>query len=311
MEYRHTPVLLAEVTQQLSLKPGSVIVDCTLGGAGHARRIQDLIEPDGILVGIDQDQAALDAAAVTLRLGQQAVLMKGNFGELDTLLAQAGIVYADGILMDLGVSSPQLDFAERGFSYKADAPLDMRMDPESGGITAAEVVNTYSSEELARVIREFGEERWASRIAARIVAARSRVPLTTTSELAEIVRDAIPAAARRTGPHPARRTFQALRIEVNAELEALGRGLEAAVRWLRPGGRVAVISYHSLEDRLVKSVFASLARGCVCPPDMPVCRCDVKPVVRMVTGKPVLPSAEEIETNPRSRSAKLRVAEKL
>ncbi|MBE0475982.1 MAG: 16S rRNA (cytosine(1402)-N(4))-methyltransferase RsmH [Coriobacteriia bacterium] len=311
MEYRHTPVLLAEVTQHLPLQPGSVIVDCTLGGAGHARRIQELVEPGGVLVGIDRDRAAIDAARSVLRLGQQAILLQGDFGELDELLTRAGIAYADGILMDLGVSSPQLDAAERGFSYRDDAPLDMRMDPGGGGITAAEVVNTYSQEELARIIREFGEERWAPRIAAHIVAARGRRPILTTLQLADIAKEAIPAAARRTGPHPARRTFQALRMEVNRELEALERGLEAAVRWLRAGGRVAVISYHSLEDRIVKRAFAALARGCTCPPGLPVCRCGQVPVVRIVTPRPVVPTAEEVARNPRSRSAKLRVAEKV
>jgi len=216
-EYRHTPVLLAEVTKHLSLHPGSIVVDCTLGGAGHAKRIADLISPTGILVGIDQDDAALDAAATTLRLGQQAILLKGNFGDLDDLLTQAGIPFADGFLFDLGVSSPQLDLPQRGFSYHEDAPLDMRMDGR-GPITAADVVNTYSEQQLARTIREFGEERWASRIAAFIVAARGRRPIETTAQLVEIIKNAVPASARRSGPHPARRTFQALRIEVNREL---------------------------------------------------------------------------------------------
>jgi 16S rRNA (cytosine1402-N4)-methyltransferase len=237
MEYRHTPVLLAEVLQHLSLHEGSVVVDCTLGGAGHAKRIADLIAPTGILVGIDQDDAALDAAAVTLSLGQHVVLIKGNFGELDRLLVEANIPYADGFLFDLGVSSPQLDFAERGFSYQADAPLDMRMDPSAGGITAADVVNSYQESDIARVIREYGEERWASRIAAFIVAARARRPVSTTFELVDVIKNAVPAAARRGGPHPAKRTFQALRIEVNHELDVLGRAVEAAVRWLAPGGR--------------------------------------------------------------------------
>jgi 16S rRNA (cytosine1402-N4)-methyltransferase len=262
-------------------------------------------------VGIDQDDAALAAAADVLRLGQQALLIKGNFGDLDRLLAEAGLAYADGFLFDLGVSSPQLDFAERGFSYHTDAPLDMRMDPESGGITAGEVVNTYDEADLARVIRDFGEERWASRIAAFITAARARRPLKTTGELVEVIKDAIPASARRSGQHPARRTFQALRIEVNRELERLETALRSAVRWLSASGRVAVISYHSLEDRTVKRVFAELSKGCVCPPDLPVCRCGFKPVVRVVTRKAIMPSAEEVAANPRARSAKLRVAEKL
>ncbi len=310
MEYRHTPVLPAEVTQHLSLHPGSIIVDCTLGGAGHAKRIAESIQPDGILVGIDQDDAALTAAADTLRLGRQAILVKGNFGDLDRLLTEAGIAYADGFLFDLGVSSPQLDVPERGFSYHEDAPLDMRMDPAGGGPSAADVVATYSEAELSRVIREYGEERWASRIAAFIVAARGRRPILTTTDLVEVIKAAIPAAARRSGPHPARRTFQALRMEVNQELEVLERGLRAAVGWLAPGGRIVVISYHSLEDRTVKRVFSELATGCTCPPELPVCSCGSEPVVRIVTRRPVVPTEREIEENPRARSAKLRVAER-
>ena len=316
MEYRHTPVLLAEVTQQLMPHPGSIIVDCTLGGAGHAKRLQDLVAPTGMLVGIDQDDAALIAAAVTLRLGQQelpqgTVLLKGNFSELDNLLSQAGIPYVDGFLFDLGVSSHQLDVPERGFSYREDAPLDMRMDPGRQTQTAAEVIAAYSEADLARIIRDFGEERWASRIAAFIVAARAHRPIETTTQLVEIIKAAIPAAARREGGHPATRTFQAFRIEVNSELEVLSSALRASIRWLAPHGRVAVISYHSLEDRIVKNVFRELSRDCTCPPDIPICTCNTVPVVRIVTRKAILPSVEEVERNPRARSAKLRVAEKL
>lgn len=316
MEYRHTPVLLAEVTQQLSLQPGSIVVDCTLGGAGHAKRLQDLIGPTGILVGIDQDDSALDAAAVTLRLGQQipkakTILLKGNFGSLDELLVEAGVPYVDGFLFDLGVSSPQLDVPERGFSYKDDARLDMRMDPGHQTLTAAEVIATYEDADLARIIRDFGEEKWASRIAEFIVVARARYPVETTTQLVDVIKAAIPASARRGGPHPAKRTFQALRIEVNSELSVLDRGVRAALRWLAPGGRVAVISYHSLEDRIVKNVFAEFAQGCVCPSDLPVCTCGHVPVLRVVTRRAITPSAGEIEENPRARSAKLRVAEKI
>jgi 16S rRNA (cytosine1402-N4)-methyltransferase len=316
MEYRHTPVLLAEVTQQLSPQPGSIIVDCTLGGAGHAKRLLDLVVPTGILVGIDQDDVALDAAAVTLRLGQQipsenVILVKGNFGELDSLLAQANVPYVDGFLFDLGVSSPQLDVPERGFSYMEDAPLDMRMDPGHQTQTAAEVIALYSEADLARIFRDYGEERWASRIAAFIVAARARRPIETTFQLVDVIKAAVPAAARRDGPHPARRTFQALRIEVNQELEVLTRALEAAVRWLAPHGRIVVISYHSLEDRIVKTTFNKLAAGCTCPPELPVCTCDSEPVLRILTRKAITPSAEEIEINPRARSAKLRAAQRL
>ena len=316
MEYRHTPVLLAEVTQQLSPHPGSIIVDCTLGGAGHAKRLLDLIAPTGILVGIDQDEAALDAADITLRLGQQippenVVLLRGNFGDLDELLVEARVPYVDGFLFDLGVSSPQLDVPERGFSYNEDAPLDMRMDPGHQTLTAAEVIATYSEADLARIIREYGEERWASRIASFIVAARDRRPVTTTFELVDVIKAAVPAAARREGPHPARRTFQALRIEVNGELDVLRRALDTSVRWLASGGRVAVISYHSLEDRIVKSAFAEYARGCTCPPDLPVCTCGHEPVLRVLTRRAIVPTADEVGGNPRARSAKLRVAEKV
>jgi 16S rRNA (cytosine1402-N4)-methyltransferase len=310
-EYRHTPVLLAEVTHYLSPHPGSIVVDGTLGGAGHAAKIASALAPDGLLIGIDQDDAALAAAADTLRLGQQTRLLKGNFGDLDALLTDARVPYVDGFLFDLGVSSPQLDFTERGFSYKGNAPLDMRMDATAGGLTAADVVNSYQESDLARVIRDYGEERWASRIAAFIVAARARRPVSTTSELVEIIKSAVPAAARKDGPHPARRTFQALRIEVNRELEVLETALDAAVRWLVPGGRIVVISYHSLEDRVVKQTFARFAQGCTCPPDLPVCVCGAKPVLRVLTRRAVTPTADEVERNPRSRSAKLRAAEKL
>ena len=316
MEYRHTPVLLAEVTQQLSPHPGSIIVDCTLGGAGHAKRLVDLMAPDGILVGIDQDDAALTAADITLRLGQQIPpesikLLKGNFGDLDDLLVEAGVPYVDGFLFDLGVSSPQLDFPERGFSYREDAPLDMRMDPGHQTLTAAEVIADYDEADLARIIRDFGEEKWAARIASFIAEKRTRQPIDTTMQLVDVIKAAVPAAARREGGHPAKRTFQALRIEINHELDVLKSGLEAAVRWLAPGGRVAVISYHSLEDRIVKQTFVELSQGCICPPGLPVCTCGHEPVLRNLTRRAIMPTPQEIEENPRARSAKLRVAEKL
>lgn len=317
MEYRHTPVLLAEVTQQLTLHDGSIFVDCTLGGAGHTKRIAQLVAPTGIVVGIDQDDAALTAAADTLRLGQQElegptiVLVKGNFGNLDDALLEARIPYADAFLFDLGVSSPQLDHVGRGFTYQEDVHLDMRMDPSSSQPTAADIVNSYSEAELTRIIREFGEERWASRIAAFIVAARGAHRIETTGRLVEIIKAAIPAAARKTGGHPARRTFQALRIEVNHELEVLERGVRSAVRWLAPKGRIAVISYHSLEDKIVRDIFNELSQGCVCPPDLPVCRCGKVPVLRIVNKRPIVPTDEEVEGNPRARSAKLRVAERV
>ncbi|NTW27740.1 MAG: 16S rRNA (cytosine(1402)-N(4))-methyltransferase RsmH [Coriobacteriia bacterium] len=316
MEYRHIPVLLAEVTQQLSPQPGSIIVDCTLGGAGHAKRFQDLVAPTGTLVGIDQDDAALAAAAVTLRLGQhdstaRTVLLKGNFADLDTLLIDAGVPCVDGFLFDLGVSSHQLDFPERGFSYNEDAPLDMRMDPGRQTLTAAEVIATYTAADLTRIIRDYSDERWASRIAAFIVEERAHHPIATTLQLVEVIKAAVPAAARREGPHPAKRTFQALRIEVNDELGVLATALRAAIRWLSPGGRVAVISYQSLEDRIVKTIFTELAGRCTCPPELPVCTCTHTPVLRIVTRKAILPTVEEIRQNPRARSAKLRVAERV
>lgn len=314
MEYRHTPVLLAEVTQHLSLHPGSIVVDCTLGGAGHARHFAALIAPTGILVGIDQDDSALEAASVALRLGQQTpaktILLKGNFGDLDDLLVEAGVPYVDAVLMDLGVSSHQIDVPDRGFSFKANAPLDMRMDPGKQTLSAAEVIAHYNEADLTRIFRDYGEERWASRIAAFITAARARRPIATTGDLVDIIKAAIPASARRSGGHPAKKVFQALRIEVNDELGALERGLEAAIRWLSPKGRIAVISYHSLEDRIAKRIFSQAATGCTCPPDLPVCTCGNEPVLRIVTRRAVVPSADEIEENPRSRSAKLRVAEK-
>jgi 16S rRNA (cytosine1402-N4)-methyltransferase len=306
--------LLAEVLQHLSPQPGDTIVDCTLGGAGHSVAIAKAIAPTGTLVGVDRDAAALTAAQDALRLGQQAtrtVLIQGDFRDLDRLLTESMVPYANGFLFDLGVSSYQLDAGERGFSYRADAPLDMRMDPTAGGISAADVVQTYQESDLARVIREYGEERWASRIAAFIVAARARRPISTTTELVDIVKSAVPAAARKGGPHPARRTFQALRIEVNQELTALEAALRSAVRWLTPGGRVVVIAYHSLEDRIAKQVFVELARTCTCPPDLPKCVCGVVPVVRVLTRKAVVPMPAEIERNPRARSAKLRAAQKL
>jgi len=239
------------------------------------------------------------------------MLLKGNFGELDRLLSEANIPYVDGFLFDLGVSSPQLDVPERGFSYREDAPLDMRMDPGQQTLTAAEIIAAYSEADLARILRDFGEERWATRIASFIVATRAHRPIETTRQLVDVIKAAIPAAARREGGHPATRTFQALRIEVNAELDVLKTALQAAIRWLAPKGRIAVISYHSLEDRIAKVTFNDFARGCICPPELPVCTCDNKPVLRVLTRKAILPTPEEIEMNPRARSAKLRVAEKI
>lgn len=313
-EYRHTPVLLKECMDALDLHDGSCALDCTLGGAGHSREIAKRIAPDGTLIGIDQDDMALDEAGVRLRdvgLDSDPILLKGNFADLDELLLEARVPGVDAVLFDLGVSSPQFDIPERGFSYREDAPLDMRMDPGKRTLTAAEVVNTYNEEDLARVLREYGEEKWASRIARFICDARCERPVNTTYELVDVIKAAIPASARRSGGHPAKRTFQALRIEVNNELDALEKGLDAAIRWLNPDGRIAVISYHSLEDRIVKDVFKRMEDPCTCPPDLPVCACGKKPVLRCITRKPVTAAPSELEKNKRAHSARLRVAMKL
>ena len=313
-EYRHEPVMLNEVLDQLKLKPGSCVCDCTLGGAGHSLRMAREVGDSGLLIGIDQDDMALEAASA--RLDEHAPdtprkLLKGNFGDLDELLVSAQVPGVDGFLFDLGVSSPQLDIPGRGFSYNEDAPLDMRMDSGNDTLTAAEVINTYNEADLARILRVYGEERFASRIAREIARRREREPIRTTGQLVEAVKAGIPAAARRHGGHPARRTFQAIRIEVNRELDVLERGLDAAVRWLNPGGRICVISYHSLEDRIVKRLFQEMSQGCTCPPDIPVCTCGHVPVLKVVTRKPLPASPGEVERNPRARSAKTRVAEKL
>ena len=312
MEYFHKPVLLAEVLKYLKCTNGSTVIDCTLGGAGHAEAIIDLIKPKGFLLGIDQDIVALNAARERLaRFSQQNYsLVKGNFKDLDRILADAGLHAIDGILFDLGVSSVQFDRAERGFSYRYDAPLDMRMD-QNQELTAATVINTYSKEELKHVITEYGEERWAGRIAALIVKAREKHPIRTTFELVDIVKDAIPSAARRRRGHPAKKTFQALRIEVNNEINILENSFRDAVKWLRPGGRLVIISYHSLEDRVAKTVINELSIGCICPPGLPICSCGRRPQLSVVTKKVVRPSPAEIGENPRAESARLRAAEKL
>lgn len=311
MEYRHEPVLLAEVLKQLNLSKRRTIVDCTLGGAGHAGAVAAMISPNGLLVGIDKDDVAIEAAAKNLaRFSQQIKLVKGDFKEIDEIITSLRLPLVDGFLFDLGVSSAQLDIPERGFSYRFNAPLDMRMDLAQK-LTARGVVNTYSKKQLAYIFRKFGEERWAERIAHFIIERRKYKPIETTFELVEIIKDAIPAAARRIGGHPARRTFQALRIEVNKELEILEKAIRDAVKWLKPEGRIVIISYHSLEDRIVKETFKDLARGCVCPLDFPICQCGKKPVMKILTKKPVRPGKDEIERNPRAESARLRAAEKI
>ena len=313
-EYRHVPVMLDEVLAELDPRPGEVVCDCTLGGAGHSVELARRVAPDGLSLGIDQDEMALEAAS--RRLASEVPeadvrLLRGNFGDLDELLVEAEVPGVDCFLFDLGVSSPQLDIPERGFSYHEDAPLDMRMNSGNNTLTAAEVVNTYNEADLTRILRVYGDERFASRIARRIVERRAKEPIETTLQLVEVIKGAIPAAARRTGGHPARRAFQALRIEVNHELDVLDRGLRAAVRWASPGGRICVISYHSLEDRIVKHVFSELSQGCTCPPDLPVCVCGHVPALRVRTRKPLVASDEEVAANPRSRSALMRVAVRL
>lgn len=314
-EYRHTPVLLAECLEAIELQPQHVFVDATLGGAGHSIEAAKRLGPGGTLIGIDQDEVALAAARARLESLPESErpnleLLRGNFGDMDSLLVSAEVPGVDAFLFDLGVSSVQIDTPSRGFSFKESAPLDMRMDPGKQTLTAEEIVNTYNAADLTRIIREYSDEKWASRIASFIVRARQERPLKTSDELVDIIKAAIPASARRAGGHPAKRTFQALRIEVNGELDVLKRGLEAAVRWLNPGGKLAVISYHSLEDRIVKDLFHSYADRCTCPPDFPVCMCGKKPILDVVTRKPIVASEEEVSRNSRARSAKLRVARK-
>lgn len=306
--------MLQEVLEQLQLKSGSSVCDCTLGGAGHSVRMAAQVGPEGLLLGIDQDDMALAAAGKRLDAeapGTPHKLLKGNFGDLDELLCAAQVPGVDGFLFDLGVSSPQLDIPGRGFSYNEDAPLDMRMDPGTNTLNAAEVLNTYTEADLARILRVYGEEKFARQIAREIVRRRQTSPLHTTGDFVDVIKAGIPAAARRHGGHPAKRSFQAIRIEVNHELDVLERGLAAAVRWLNPGGRVCVISYHSLEDRIVKRLFQELSQGCTCPPDIPVCVCGNVPIVKVTTRKPLVATAEEVERNPRARSAKIRCAERL
>ena len=308
MEFAHVSVLLKECIDWLVTDPDGIYVDCTLGGAGHSSEIVAHLSDQGRLIGIDQDDDALAAAKERLKNAQCKVdIVRSNFKELKEVLHRLDIEKVTGILFDLGVSSYQLDTPERGFSYMHEGPLDMRMNQE-GELTADTIVNTYSETELAGLIWRYGEERWAKRIAQFIVAERQKKPLHTTGELVEVIKKAIPKGARKDGPHPAKRTFQALRIEVNDELNILDRVVEDAVNALRPGGRIGIITFQSLEDRIVKQKLAQLARGCICPPHMP-CVCGRKPLI----GKPgnLVPGNEEVEINPRARSARLRFAEKL
>ena len=309
MEYTHKPVLLDACIQALNIRPDGVYVDGTLGRAGHSLEIARRLTT-GRLICIDRDQAAIDAAKVRLApYLDRVTLVHSNFSELKEVLSAAGVSGADGMLFDLGVSSPQLDDASRGFSYMQDAPLDMRMDT-AAPLTAYEVVNTWPQEELRRILYEYGEERYAPAIAKAIVRAREAAPVKTTLELVEIIKGTMPPAALREKQHPAKRSFQAIRIAVNGELDALPPMLRAAVDGLNPGGRLAVITFHSLEDRIVKRTLAEQARGCTCPPEFPVCVCGKKPRIRLVNRKPITADQAELADNPRARSAKLRVAEK-
>lgn len=309
-EFTHLPVLLHECIEGLDIKPEGIYLDGTLGRAGHSREIAKRLTT-GRLICVDRDQAALDAAQERLGPWMDRVsLVHSNFCEIDAILDGLKIPAVDGMLFDLGVSSPQLDDASRGFSYMADAPLDMRMD-QSDTLTARTVVNEWPREELRRIFSQYGEERYAGPIAAAIERRRTERPIETTLELVEVIRSAMPGKALKEKQHPAKRCFQAIRIAVNDELSSVDRMLQSAVPRLKPGGRLAVISFHSLEDRIVKNALAGFAKGCTCPPDFPVCVCGKKPVIRLVSRKPIVSGAEELEVNPRARSAKLRVAEKL
>ena len=310
MIFKHKSVLLEETIDSLNIKPDGIYVDGTLGGAGHSSRIAAKLTT-GRLIGIDRDEIALAAAARRLEPYKDRVtLVHSNFCEIASVLKQLHIDGVDGVLLDLGVSSPQLDDGSRGFSYMADAPLDMRMD-NTDALTAATVVNTWPYEELKRILYDYGEERYAPQIASAICRKREQKPIATTLELVDVIRSAMPPAALREKQHPAKRSFQAIRIAVNDELGAVEKVMRDAVPCLNPGGRLAVITFHSLEDRIVKNAMAEAARGCTCPPNFPVCVCGKKPKVKLITRKPIVSGDEELEVNPRARSAKLRICEKL
>mgnify|MGYP001633666157 FL=1 len=301
--------MLDETVSALDVVPDGIYVDCTLGGAGHTKEILSCLSQNGRVIGIDRDASALENAKNTVK-DERLITVHDNFCNIAYILSSLGYEAVDGIIADLGVSSHQLDTASRGFSYMQDAPLDMRMDT-SAALTAYDVVNNYSERELARILDIYGEERFASRIASRILAAREAEPIKTTLGLASVIESAIPAKFRHEGGHPAKRSFQAIRIEVNGELECIPKLIDEGIPKLRSGGRMAVITFHSLEDRLVKNAFRTLENPCTCPKDIPVCVCGKKPVVRVITRKPILPGARELEINTRSHSAKLRVCEKL
>ena len=309
-DFHHVSVLLREAVEGLNVRPDGVYLDGTLGGAGHSAEIARRLTT-GLLIGVDRDPKALAAAEARLAPWRERVrLVHGNFRDLEAILEELGVPAVDGVLLDLGVSSPQLDEAGRGFSYMADAPLDMRMDP-GDALTAWEVVNTWPQEELRRILFAYGEERCAPLIAAAIVRRRAQAPIGSTLELVDVIRSAMPGKALREKQHPAKRSFQAIRIAVNDELGAVDGVMSQAIRRLNPGGRLAVITFHSLEDRIVKNAMAEAVRGCTCPPEFPVCVCGKRPTLRLITRKPITADEAELNENPRARSAKLRVAEKL
>ena len=308
IEFNHTTVLLKETIDGLNLKTGGVYVDCTLGGGGHTKEIFSRLNGQCTVIGIDQDQFALDYNKKQLeQFGSNFIPAKSNFSNLEEVLKEIGIKKVDGIVFDLGVSSPQLDIGERGFSYNHDAPLDMRMDRTSD-LSAHEIVNQWKEEDIFNIIRDYGEEKWAKRIAQFIIEHR---PINTTLELVDVIKRAVPKGARKDGPHPAKRTFQAIRITVNDEMGVLKSGIQKAIDSLKPEGRISVITFHSLEDRIVKNIYKDNFTQCVCPKEFPVCICDHKRKVKIITKKPIEPGIVELESNPRARSAKLRVAERV
>ncbi len=312
MEFNHKPVLFEECIENLDIKPDGIYVDGTLGGAGHSGEIYRRLGNNGTLIGIDQDEFAIETSRARLSEQSKAklILVNDNFRNIANICSKIGIPAVDGILLDIGVSSHQLDEAERGFSYNKEAPLDMRMDKKQV-ITAETIVNEYEQDEITKIIRDYGEEKWAARIAQFIAKRRQEKRITTTSELVDVIKAAIPSSARRDGPHPAKRTFQALRIKVNDELGALEEAIDNAVSVLRPGGRLCIITFHSLEDRIVKNAFNRKVNPCTCPPSFPVCVCGGKKEAEHVSRKPIIPKESELEDNPRARSAKLRVIRKI
>lgn len=310
MDFKHVSVLLDECIEGLNIKPDGIYVDGTLGGGGHSKEIAKKLE-NGTLIGIDQDQNAIKKATEVLKpYEDRVILVNDNFSNIKNILFKLNIEGIDGLLLDLGVSSHQLDEGDRGFSYQKDARLDMRMNSKAK-ISAWDVVNGYSEEDLHRIIKSYGEERWAKRIAEFICIEREIKQIDTTFELVEVIKKAIPSGARKGGPHPARRTFQAIRIEVNDELEIIKKTIMDTIKLMKRGGRICIITFHSLEDRIVKETFKELSLSCICPPELPICMCDKKREVKIITKKPIISSGEELEDNSRARSAKLRIAEKI